>query len=101
MIKSIVSMKLKISALITALTAMTTACSVPGAEEYLTDSIGINVNASEDREYSYTDKKAGYWYGNTHSVAPQWYSGWNMAKKRILSDYTISVDGEALDRSVF
>ena len=99
MIKSIVSMKLKISALITALTAMTTACSVPGAEEYLTDSIGINVNASEDREYSYTDKKAGYWYGNTHSVAPQWYSGWNMAKKRILSDYIISVDGEALDRS--
>ena len=52
----------------------------------------------ENREYSYTDKKSGYWYGNTHSVASQWYSGWNIAKKRVLADYTIRLDGKDLDR---
>ena len=66
---------------------------------YLTDEIGIAVSAEENREYSYTDKKAGYWYGTTHQKELQWYSGWNMAKKRILADYTISVDGNLLDRS--
>ena len=65
---------------------------------YLTDEIGIAVSAEENREYSYTDKKAGYWYGTTHQKELQWYSGWNMAKKRILADYTLSVDGKVLER---
>ena len=63
------------------------------------DTIGVEVSAEENREYSYTDKKSGYWYGTTHQEELQWYSGWNIAKKRILADYTISLDGEALDRS--
>ena len=68
-------------------------------ETYHTDSLGIPVTPEEKREYSYTDKKSGYWYGNTHSVASQWYSGWNIAKKRVLADYTLSINGEPLDRS--
>lgn len=32
----------------------------------LLDSLGISVSATENREYSYTDKKSGYWYGTTH-----------------------------------
>ena len=68
-------------------------------DECKTDSLGVTVDADENREYSYTDKKAGYWYGTTHQEELQWYSGWNMAKKRILADYTISVDGKELDRS--
>ncbi|MBQ3607612.1 MAG: hypothetical protein II991_04885, partial [Bacteroidales bacterium] len=68
-------------------------------ETYYTDSLGIPVTPEENREYSYTDKKSGYWYGNTHSVASQWYSGWNIAKKRVLADYTLSINGEPLDRS--
>ena len=68
-------------------------------ETYHTDSLGIPVTPEENREYSYTDKKSGYWYGNTHSVASQWYSGWNIAKKRVLADYTLSINGEPLDRS--
>ena len=64
-----------------------------------TDTIGIEVSAEENREYSYTDKKSGYWYGNTHQKDLQWYSGWNIAKKRILADYTINLDGKALDRA--
>ena len=71
-----------------------------GTENFKTDEIGITVTPTENREYSYTDKKSGFWYGRTHQVEPQeWYSGWNMAKKRILADYTLSVDGNILDRS--
>ena len=67
--------------------------------EYLTDSLGVEVTAEENREYSYTDKKSGFWYGMTHQEdTREWYSGWNIAKKRILADYTIDLDGKALDR---
>ena len=85
----------------TALLAMGAAiiCSCAQENTYKTDMLGISVTPSENREYSYTDKKAGYWYGTTHQEELQWYSGWNMAKKRILADYTISVDGKILDRS--
>ena len=76
--------------------AVMASCSSDG---YKTDRLGIEVSVQENREYSYTDKKAGYWYGRTHSESPDWYSGWNMAKKRILADYTLSVDSKALDRS--
>ena len=75
------------------------ASSCSGNGNYHTDSIGVEVMAEENREYSYTDKKSGYWYGNTHSVASEWYSGWNMAKKRVLADYTLSADGKTLERS--
>ena len=78
--------------------AATITCSCAGEKTYKTDEIGINVTPTENREYSYTDKKAGYWYGTTHQKEIQWYSGWNMAKKRILADYTVFVDGTALDR---
>ena len=84
--------------LILAIAAAVT-CSCAGEKTYKTDEIGITVTPEQNREYSYTDKKAGYWYGTTHQEELQWYSGWNMAKKRILADYTISVDGKALDRS--
>ena len=82
---------------ITAFTAITVSCGKQ--ESYLIDQRGVEVTAQENREYSYTDKKAGYWYGTTHQEELQWYSGWNMAKKRVLADYTISVDGRVLDRS--
>ena len=87
-------MRIKIATLMAA--GITMVCSCNG--EYHTDSLGVSVTPEENREYSYTDKKSGYWYGNTHSVASQWYSGWNIAKKRILADYTIRLDGKDLDR---
>ena len=69
-------------------------------QPYKTDSIGISVTAEENREYSYTDKKSGFWYGRTHQgESREWFAGWNMAKKRVLADYTIAVDGSVLDRS--
>lgn len=64
----------------------------------LTDSLGIEVLPSQNREYSYTDKKSGYWYGTTHQDSIFFWSGWNMAKKRILADYAIGIDESILDR---
>ena len=90
-------MKLKFTTLM-AMAVAATACIGSNNDGFKTDSIGVAVTAEENREYSYTDKKAGYWYGSTHQEELQWYSGWNMAKKRIVADYTITLDGEALDR---
>ena len=87
-------MKSRLSALL-ATASLIIACS---EAENKIDTIGISVTAGENREYSYTDKKAGYWYGSTHQEELQWYSGWNMAKKRILADYTLNIEGKALDR---
>ncbi len=89
-------MRTEIATLLVAGIALASSCS----DEHHTDSLGITVTFEENREYSYTDKKSGYWYGHTHSVASEWYSGWNIAKKRILADYSISINGEPLDRSV-
>jgi hypothetical protein len=84
-------MKLLHSALcITAAAAIAVSCTEKTS--YKTDEIGINVSPEENREYSYTDKKAGYWYGTTHQESTEWWSGWNMAKKRILADYSLSLD---------
>ena len=89
-------MKLKLTTFMAIALALS---SCGGADEARIDSLGVTVSAEENREYSYTDKKAGYWYGRTHADAADWYSGWNMAKKRILADYTINLDGKPLDRS--
>ena len=89
-------MKLKLTTLM-AIAIAASSCGVNN-EEYKTDSLGVTVSAEANREYSYTDKKAGFWYGTTHQEELQWYSGWNIAKKRILADYTISLDGKVLDR---
>ena len=89
-------MKLKYMICMAAVSALLSSC---GSKGFRTDELGVKVSAEENREYSYTDKKAGYWYGRTHVEAADWYSGWNMAKKRILADYTLSVDSKALDRS--
>ena len=90
---------MKSKALITLATAAVLASSC-GTTCYKTDEIGIDVTSSENREYSYTDKKSGFWYGRTHQEeSREWYSGWNMAKKRVLADYTLEVDGQQLNRA--
>lgn len=57
------------------------------------DELGIVVEPSADREYSYTDKQSAYYYGKTHTDNfSEWFAGWNIAKQRILSDYTLYAD---------
>ena len=89
--------KIIISGLAAAM-ALASSCSKPQTDYMTTEDLGVSVTAEENREYSYTDKKAGYWYGTTHQESPEWWSGWNMAKKRILADYSLSVDGTVLNR---
>jgi len=63
-------------------------------------SLSVHVNKEQNREYSFTDKKSGFWYGRTHQDEPiDWFAGWNIAKKRILSDFTLYVDDEPFLRS--
>ncbi len=63
------------------------------------DSMGISVSADYQREYSFTDKKSAFWYGMTHTDNwDNWHAGWNIAKRRLLSDYTLGVDGDTLSR---
>ena len=82
-----------------AIIAMTSVFSCQENNGFKTDSLGVEVTAEENREYSYTDKQAGYWYGRTHQESPEWWSGWNMAKKRVLADYTLGVGDSTLKRS--
>lgn len=91
-------MKLKISAFM-AMALVAAGCAGGRTESFKTDDIGIYVSPEENREYSYTDKQAGYWYGTTHQEGTEWWSGWNMAKKRILADYSIGTDETPLSRS--
>ena len=91
-------MKLKSLFLVSTAALLLNSCSDKDSVPYHIDEIGIEVTAAENREYSYTDKQAGYWYGTTHQENPEFWSGWNMAKKRILADYTLGTDESPLDR---
>lgn len=63
------------------------------------DNLSIDVPTDNNREYSYTDKKTGYWYGRTHQDNPEeWFAGWNLARCRIFSDYILAIDGKTLLR---
>ena len=66
----------------------------------MVEQMGISVSAEENREYSFTDKKSGFWYGRTHQDKPvDWYAGWNIANQRVLSDYTLYLDDKEMLRS--
>lgn len=63
------------------------------------EEIVINVNPEENREYSFTDKKSGYYYGRTQeNDFGEWFAGWNVSQKRLFSDYELFVDTVFLDR---
>ena len=86
---------MKRSLLTAALTALCTMVHAQTIEE-----LNIEVNQTENREYSFTDKQSGFWYGRTHQDKPtDWYAGWNVAKKRVLSDYTLYVDNKPMKRA--
>ena len=91
-------MKLKSLSLVSAAAVLISSCVQTASDDYLIDQLGIRVSVAENREYSFTDKQAGYWYGTTHQDRPEFWSGWNMAKKRILADYTLGIDESVLDR---
>ena len=83
---------------ITSASLVIAACTESADIDSPLDSLGVEVTSSENREYSFTDKKSGFWYGTTHQDSVFFWSGWNISKKRIFSDYQLSVDGKSLNR---
>ena len=57
---------MKRSLLTAALTALCTMVHAQTIEE-----LNIEVNQTENREYSFTDKQSGFWYGLTHQDKPR------------------------------
>lgn len=63
------------------------------------DELGISIPSGHSREYSYTDKNGGFYYGTTSTDDwADWYAGWNINAKRIFADYRLYVDGQRLLR---
>lgn len=93
-------MKLKTS-LVALATVMTLAgCNKPAVPVITVDTMGIEVTSDENREYSYTDKESAYYYGRTHQAHfAEWYAGWNIKQRRIMSDYNLYVDTTLLNRA--
>ena len=64
------------------------------------DDLAIQVSKDENREYSFTNKRSAYWYGRTHQDHfGEWFAGWNVSTRRVLSDYSLSIDGQPLLRA--
>lgn len=86
-----------IPAVMLAFLAGGTACT-DHPEQEAVDKLGIPVDVHQNREYSYTDKKSGFWYGTSHQDSLFYWAGWNIEKKRILPDYILTVDSKILNR---
>ena len=64
------------------------------------DDLAIQVSKDENREFSFTNKRSAYWYGRTHQDHfGEWFAGWNISTRRVLSDYSLSIDGQPLLRA--
>ncbi|MEN8139015.1 MAG: amylo-alpha-1,6-glucosidase [Bacteroidota bacterium] len=68
-------------------------------EKISIDSIGIKVSAEENREYSFTDKKSGYWYGRTaQQEHVGMFEGWTVMRHHIFTDYQLYINDIELIR---
>lgn len=76
------------------------ACSLMGAALTL-DELAVKVTPdNESREFSFSDKYAGFFYGMTNVDGwTEWNAGWNIRAKRIFNDYRIFADGKELRRA--
>ncbi|MBO7318211.1 MAG: hypothetical protein J6U43_05790, partial [Bacteroidales bacterium] len=75
-------------------------CNKPATPVMSVDKMGIEVTPEQNREYSYSDKRSGYYYGRTHQPHfAEWYAGWNVKQRRIVSDYDLYVDTTLLSRT--
>ena len=74
--------------------------SPPTARVVVLDSLAIPVSASENRAVSFTNKRSAFYYTQTHrNDHPEhaYFRGFNIAGRRIFSDYRLIVAGAALD----
>ncbi len=62
------------------------------------DDLAVRVDGQ--REFSFSDKRAGFFYGMTG--VNNWNdgnAGWNIEARRVFADYSLFVDGKELDRT--
>ena len=92
-------MKFKKILPVIALAVTFVACNKPATPVMSVDKLGIEVTPEQNREYSYGDKYRSYYYGRTHQDrSTDWYAGWNIKQRRIVSDYSLYVDTAHLSR---
>ena len=66
-------------------------------------SLGIEVSAAENRPVSFSNKRSAYFYTQSHrNDHPEHagFSGFNIARRRAFSAYTVEVAGEQLDPAI-
>jgi glycogen debranching enzyme len=86
-------MRFSLPALLAGLLILTSCSS--DADMYMTNPepahVELNIGAAEavNREFAFTDKKSGYFYGMTHGPGRSWHSGWNINMQRIFNDYIL------------
>lgn len=62
--------------------------------------LAVPVSAAQNRAFSFTDKVSGFFYGQTHVPDPAaHFAGWNVARRRIVADYALRIDGREVDRA--
>jgi glycogen debranching enzyme len=62
------------------------------------DQLAIEIK-NKSREFFYTNKISGFYYGETNSPAKNGWQGWTVSEKKIFTDYSILIDTVELNRS--
>lgn len=76
------------------------AYSLISAEAMHLDELAISLSNNDSREFSFSDKHAGFFYGMTGTNDYlDWNAGWNIRARRVFNDYRLYVDGKPLDRN--
>ena len=74
---------------------------VSRSSELNVNDLGIVVTAKENREYSFTDKRSGYWYARTSQQQHSgMFDGWTVMRQHIFNDYSLFVNKKELLRKV-
>ncbi|MBU2445810.1 MAG: hypothetical protein KJ666_09620 [Bacteroidetes bacterium] len=71
--------------------------SLEDAQISIVDSLTIEVKDSS-REYFFTNKIAGTYYGETNSQSKNGWQGWTVSERKIFNDYSIKLDSDELTR---
>ena len=64
----------------------------------LVDQLGISVIGTT-RQFAYTNKQAGTYYGEVNAQNSGGWQGWFVNAQKILNDYSLELNGKALDRT--
>ncbi len=64
------------------------------------DSLGIALAPGKPHQYIFTNKVAGFWYGETQRPHQNAYQGYTAFEQRYINDYSLVVNGKELSRAM-